>query len=431
MATKLNQVITLNQKTVENLPVPQEKSVIYYDTKEEKLYLLVSKTGTKTFYLLSRVKGRVARIKIGRFPDIKVEKAREIAQQLKSSIATGNDPEKNKLALKGDITFKELFEMYIEKYAKDNLKSWKIGQYVINKHCQKFFNRKLTTITNKELKEFIEEVATKSTDTANTLLKKLKGIFNKGIEWEIYKGDNPVNNIKSYKENRRDRFLQPIELGDFFDVLKDEPEDLRDIVILGLNTAARKSNILSMEWDELDLANNLWRIPAHKSKNGDVMIIPLLDEAKNVLLKRKSEDFQRKYHCHTRQGEKLKNLFATYVFPSVRNKEGHLMGVRRLWDAFRKHFFEKCKLSKGDLVFHDLRRTLASFEALTGQYSLQIIGKSLGHKSTASTEIYARLMTEPVRASMNAATDLMKKQMDFPTLSQKVEDCPRLSKNNE
>ena len=427
MTKKLNQVLTLNQKTIENLPTPQDKSVIYYDSKEEKLYLLVSKTGTKTFYLLSRVKGDVRKIKIGRFPTIKVEKAREIAQKIKTSIACGDDPQAGKIALKGDITFKELFDMYIEKYAKDNLKSWKIGQYVINKHCQKFFNRKLTTITNKELKEFIEEKATTSKDTANTLLKKLKSIFNKGKEWEIFKGENPANNIKSYQETRRDRFLQPDELGDFFDVLKNEPEDLRDIVVLGLKTGGRKGNILSMEWNELDLINNIWRIPANKSKNGEVMIIPLLEEAKDILLKRKDVVWQYKYHSNSKQREKLNSLFATYVFPSVRNKEGHLTGFRRLWDTFLDHFFERCEAKKGDLRYHDLRRTLASYEALTGQYSLQIIGKSLGHKSTASTEIYARLLTEPVRASMNAATDLMKKQMDVPTLSQKIKNNPRLS----
>ena len=59
-----------------------------------------------------------------------------------------------------------------------------------------------------------------------------------------------------------------------------------------------------------------------------------------------------------------------------------------------------------DLRLHDLRRTLGSWQAATGA-SLPIIGKSLGHKSLAATQIYARLDLDPVRASVNKATDAM------------------------
>ena len=55
---------------------------------------------------------------------------------------------------------------------------------------------------------------------------------------------------------------------------------------------------------------------------------------------------------------------------------------------------------------HDLRRTLGSWQALGGT-SLQIIGKSLGHKSMKATEIYARLTTDPVRESVEKATQEM------------------------
>ena len=51
---------------------------------------------------------------------------------------------------------------------------------------------------------------------------------------------------------------------------------------------------------------------------------------------------------------------------------------------------------------HDLRRTMGSWQAAGGA-SLQVIGKSLGHRNTSTTEIYARLMLDPVRASMEKA----------------------------
>lgn len=50
--------------------------------------------------------------------------------------------------------------------------------------------------------------------------------------------------------------------------------------------------------------------------------------------------------------------------------------------------------------------TFGSFQAIGGA-SLQVIGKSLGHKSHHSTEIYARLNLDPIRASIEKATDTM------------------------
>jgi len=43
-----------------------------------------------------------------------------------------------------------------------------------------------------------------------------------------------------------------------------------------------------------------------------------------------------------------------------------------------------------------------------GNQSLHIIGKALGHQSHVSTQIYARLANDPVRAAMEKAqTDMM------------------------
>jgi hypothetical protein len=59
-----------------------------------------------------------------------------------------------------------------------------------------------------------------------------------------------------------------------------------------------------------------------------------------------------------------------------------------------------------DVRIHDLRRTLGSWQAAGGT-SLPIIGKGLGHRSLASTGVYTRLNLDPVRESMNRATQAM------------------------
>src|SRR5690606_29864922 len=69
---------------------------------------------------------------------------------------------------------------------------------------------------------------------------------------------------------------------------------------------------------------------------------------------------------------------------------------------------EKLTLPTGlmDIHIHDIRRTFGSYQAITGA-SLQIIGKSLGHKSPQSTQVYARLSLDPVRSSIEKATQVM------------------------
>jgi integrase len=59
-----------------------------------------------------------------------------------------------------------------------------------------------------------------------------------------------------------------------------------------------------------------------------------------------------------------------------------------------------------DWWFHNLRRTMASWQAGTGA-NLSAIGRSLNHKTTQTTAIYARLWMAPVLNSMETATIAM------------------------
>jgi integrase len=60
-----------------------------------------------------------------------------------------------------------------------------------------------------------------------------------------------------------------------------------------------------------------------------------------------------------------------------------------------------------DVRLHDLRRTFGSWQAANGSSEL-LIGKSLGHRNTRSTAVYARLTLDPVRQSVERATDAMR-----------------------
>ena len=142
-------------------------------------------------------------------------------------------------------------------------------------------------------------------------------------------------------------------------------------------------NILSMRWTDLDLINGMWIIPASASKNKKSMGVSLIDEAIAILEERK---------------EKATSIF---VFPST-GKKGHIVEVRRSFGSILK------RAEIADFHFHDLRRTLGSWQAHIGASDI-IIAKSLGHASTQSTKVYARIRdANPIRESMAKAVRAMR-----------------------
>lgn len=90
-------------------------------------------------------------------------------------------------------------------------------------------------------------------------------MFNKAIDWG-YKGANPTQGIKKFKEVSRERFLTGEELPRFFQALKEESNrDLADFFMLGILTGARRSNLLSMRWQDVHLMQATWKIPETKT----------------------------------------------------------------------------------------------------------------------------------------------------------------------
>jgi integrase len=70
-----------------------------------------------------------------------------------------------------------------------------------------------------------------------------------------------------------------------------------------------------------------------------------------------------------------------------------LQNLKRPWDRIRT------KAGIPDVRFHDLRRTVGSWLAGSGE-SLSLIGKVLNHRDVSTTAIYARLNLDPVRRAL-------------------------------
>jgi integrase len=376
--TKLN----FTKAILEELPTPfKGKRAYYYDTKMRGLGVSITSAGTKTFIVYRWVSGKPERVTIGRYPDLSIEQARGKAGEINGMIANGQNPNDIRRAELAEITFGELFSEYLESYAKTHKRSWKEDQNQFKRYLAPWIKRKLSIIRKQDIQRLHHDVGKENgTYGANRLLALLSIVFNKAIEFGLWDKTNPAHGIKKFKEHSRDRFLQSDELPHFFQALSEEPNTIfRDYFLMLLLTGARRSNVLQMKWEEISFNRNEWRIP--RTKNDTAQVVTLTDEAVAILKARQSK------------------ASSQYVFPGI-GKAGHLSDPKKAWTRVLQ------RAGLNNLRIHDLRRTMGSWQAKTGA-SLAIIGKSLNHKCTVTTAIYARLDLDPVRESLEKATAAM------------------------
>lgn len=375
--------INFTKAVIDALPIPESgKRNTYHDIKTSGLQLRITSNGVKTFSVYRRIKrGDPERITLGRYPDMSIEQARREAIRIAFDIAEGKNPAEVKRGHKAELTFSDLFSDYMERHSKLKKKTWIEDQAQFRLYLEKpLGKKKLSTIDRNSIAQ-IHSSITKGghAPTAN----RVKALLSSTFGWAITVGlceSNPVAGIKSNKENQRDRFLQSDELPRFFNALADEPnKTIRDYLLVSLLTGARRSNVLSMRWQDISFDRYEWRI--QETKNGTPQTVALSPEATEILQKRKE----------------ISN--SEFVFPGT-GKSGHLEEPKKGW----KRILERAGIE--NLRIHDLRRTLGSWQAKNGA-SLAVIGKSLNHKSQSTTAIYARLDLDPVRDSINRATASM------------------------
>lgn len=385
--------INFTKAAIEQATIPANgQRVVLKDSKILGLQCRITSNGIKTFCVYRRSKnGSAERVTLGRFPSITVEQARVMAEQINASLAKGTSVAETKRQERREMSFDKLFSEYIEKHAKPNKKTWKDDVAKYNLYLKKPLGKvpfsKITKaellgihldITSQykseDLKKPIHERRYKSGSYANRVLALVSSVFGWAMSLDLC-DRNPASKIKRSKEQSRDRFLQPEEICNFLAAVEEEDNEcVRDFIMLALLTGARKKNILSMRWDQISFSSNEWRIP--NTKNNDPHRIPLVPEAMAILRRRRNN--------------------YDYVLPG--------RGVKGFMNEPRKGFLRICqRAGVANLRIHDLRRTLGSWQARTGA-SLVVIGKTLGHRSPQATAIYSRLDLDPVRKSVEIAT---------------------------
>ena len=145
-----------------------------------------------------------------------------------------------------------------------------------------------------------------------------------------------------------------------------------DAIKLLLLTGARRSEVLGMRWDEIDLEARIWIKPPSRTKQKRMHRVPLSGSVMELL-------------AQLRDGAKGEE----FVFPGT-GSSGHLADIKRSWASVcAEAGIVNCRLN-------DLRHSFASLIVSNGG-SLETIGGLLGHSQTQTTKRYAHLFDATLR----------------------------------
>lgn len=355
--------------------------------------------GAKSFIVEKRIKGRVRRITIGRYPDLTVEQARKEAQKQLGEIACGKDPAIQKAIDRArTVTLAHAFTDYVE--ARHNLKAVTTHEYgrILNKAFKDWLSRPLIAITKDAVAKRHEKIGTESGGAyANKALRVLRAIFNFAIyKYELPSGErmlpyNPVERLNQtrawYRVPRRQTLIKPHQLKPWHDAVealraKDSYSSMvADYFLLLLYTGLRRSEGAGLQWESIDLEDRTLKI--QDPKNHQPLVLPLSNFVFDLLVRRYKET----------PGE--------FVFPGA-GKRGHLV-------ESREQSLEVGEKSGVPFTLHDLRRTFVT-TAERLDISAYAIKRLVNHKMSANdvTAGYVVMDIERLREPMQRITNALR-----------------------
>jgi integrase len=375
----------LTDKIVRELALPETGNRIVYDADVKGFGLRVTAGGARSFVLNYRINRRERRHTIGQFPTWSVRAAREEAAILKRDIDRGHDPLAEREKVRTAPTVAELAERYLSEHAeaKKKPRSVEEDRRNVRLHVRpKLGNLFVAAVTRDDIAR-VHNALRDSPIGANRVLALLSKMFALSETWGLRpQNSNPCRGIDRFPERSRERLVTSEELARLGDGLAGfkgywaGPAAIRLMMLTGM----RKSEVLSLKWADISAEHAWIRLPDSKTGAKTVPIgapaLALLAELPRI------------------EGN-------PYVLPAARQRRkrsdpaspgaGHFVQVQTAWEAVTK------AAGVDGLRLHDLRHAFASIGAIGGD-SLFILGKLLGHADSTTTQKYAHLAADPLRA---------------------------------
>jgi integrase len=374
---------------------------VLWDGKVSGFGCRVTPQGGKQYVLSYRFNGRPRLMSLGPLEHFKtLEQARDKAAELLHGLRhDGIDPLSTRERLSGAETIGAVWETYrVNHLAKlsDNVRNNLLGSDPDNKPGGWWRNHiaphikhlKPQQVTKGDLIRLHDAVTRDSGPVvANRCVTRLAHFFDWLAERDEHlfapEWKNPARAVTVHKEQPRSHFLTVEQMKVLFNALETHADPyFRGFIGLLLFTAARKNEILNLQWTDVDLQTRIARVK--RTKNGTPLAMPLPELAVGLL-------------------ETLPRLANNnFVFPAPRADSKGNTAPRPMTEP--RPAYKKLLKQLGlpiETTFHDLRRSVGCSLAAAG-YSETMISALLNNTATMAAKHYIRLAGETKRKIADA-----------------------------
>lgn len=352
---------------------PQDSD--YWLTDERGLRLLVKVNGSKYWRLKYRYEGKQKTLALGVYPSVSLKAAREGVEQAKAHLRQGLDPNQLKQAGRQQAALDDetLFSVIAKEWWEHQRGTW------TDDHASRIWGRleadafpriglkPISDITPQDVIALARKVeARNALDVAQRLLQDVRRVCRYAVQIGRLT-NNPANELSGILKGRKQEHRPSLpreELPGFLRDLENYQERGRTVTKLALQllilTFVRSGELRGARWDEFDLREKVWRIPAHRMKMKSEHLVPLSQQALVVL-------------------ENLKPVTGQYelLFPSERNRLESMSDNTLRFAVFRMGYDGNTE-GKSKCVPHGFRATASSILNETG-FNPDAIERQLAH----------------------------------------------------
>jgi integrase len=346
-----------------------------YDAKVPGLFLRVTKTGNKSWGLDFRVNGKRERLMLGSYPVVELDEARTAGLDALRAVKNGRNPAAEKRAAKeaqpSADTVRAVTKLYVERYAKRNNRSWRETERIFKMYVVPVWkDRPLADIRRPDVVSLLDGVEDNNGPVmSDAVLAQVRKLFNWALDRGIIDA-TPIARVQRRtkpKERMRKRWLPDAEIKAVWFAANNLGYPFGPFVKMLLLTGQRRSEVAGMRWDEI--SNDVWTIPATKTKNKEDHEVPLSPAAVQLL--------------------KDTPNTGDYVFMSGRSKAGNPISGFSKAKAYLDKHIEDNGLQMEQWGFHDLRRTVRTHMSRLNVAS-EIAERVLNHTPQGIEAVYDR-----------------------------------------
>lgn len=331
------------------------------------LYLIVRKSGRKTWLVRYWQGGKEKKITLGDYPAVSLQDARRKRDEIKARVKSGMTA-KDEGAVSFEHAAREWWELKEPRLSAHYAKNvrYRLTHYIFPALGDKLLN----DLKRADATAFLYELSRRgATETARRCGEIVAAVMNYALE-RGYIDHHALNGITRVVPPAQKQPFRHVEEPDQFGALLHAIDGIESPVTRSaLQIAAlcfvRAGELLAARWDEIDFDSALWTIPAAHTKRRREHVVPLARQAVAILTSLKDYERVRVY-------SEKHDLSRLFVFPS-RTARSALTEA-----ALLKALKTLAANGAPSSTIHGFRHTASTFLHSMGENTLHI-EKQLAH----------------------------------------------------